>query len=283
MRRSDRRAPLPILSVLSVLVVNAVAAAVSVPAGAQTLELRKAGEKTGALTLEELKSKLSSKKLEFYSPFSKKVKRYEGFALRDVLNLAYGEAWTKPEWSDAAFVALDGYQAVGPLDKLNEEGAFLAYRDLDRDRGWEPVGARGADPGPFFLVWTKEGQGTEQGYPWPWQIAAVDLVRFSARYPELLPRGAKDGSPAARGFATFKARCFRCHSLNQQGGKIGPELNVPKSVTEYRSKKMVQEFIARPSEYRVTYMPDHRDLSQRDLDDLYEYLKLKSRQKVSSW
>jgi hypothetical protein len=271
------------LSFRSLCLCVSLAVAVAVPAAGQTLELRKAGEKSGVLTLDELKSKLSSKKLEFYSPFSKKVKRYEGFALRDVLHLAYGDAWTKPEWSDMSFVALDGYQAVGPLEKLNEEGAFLAFRDLDRERGWEPVGSRGADPGPFFLVWTKESQGTEQGYPWPWQIAALDLVRFAARYPELLPRGAKDGSPAARGFALFKARCFRCHALNQQGGKIGPELNVPKSVTEYRSKKMVQEFIARPSEYRVTYMPDHRDLSPRDLDDLYEYLKLKSRQKVSSW
>lgn len=247
------------------------------------LEVRKAGVKEKTLALEVMKDELSSKRLEFYSPFSKKVKRYEGFALRDVLDLAYGEAWTKPEWSDAAFVALDGYQAVGPLDKLNEDGAFLAFRDLDREKGWEPVGARGADPGPFFLVWTREGQDTEHGYPWPWQVAALDLVRFATRYPEVLPAGAKDGSPAARGFALFKARCFRCHSVNQQGGKIGPELNVPKSVTEYRSKRMVQEFIARPSDYRVTYMPDHRDLSQRELDDLYEYLRLKSRQKVSSW
>lgn len=281
MKGNDRRSPLPLLSVLGVFVVNAFA----VPANAAetALEVRKAGVKERSVALEELKAKVASRKIEFHSPFSKKTKRYEAFPLRALLGFLYGEEWTRPEWSDLAFTAVDGYQAVGPLEKLNEEGAFLAFRDLDRDKGWEPVGARGADPGPFFLVWTKEGQGTEQGYPWPWQVVAMDLVRFAARYPETLPRGAKDGSPAARGFALFKARCFRCHAVNQQGGRIGPELNVPKSVTEYRSKRMVQEFIARPSDYRVTYMPDHRDLTQRQLDDLYEYLRLKSRQKVSSW
>lgn len=260
-------------------------AALALPASAAdvTLELRKAGVKERSVTLAELKSALRSQKLEFYSPFSKKVKHYEAWPLRDVLNYAYGAEWTKPEWSDGIFVAVDGYQAVGTLEKLNEEGGYLAFRDLDKDRGWEGVGTHNADPGPFFVVWTKEGQDTDHQYPWPWQVAALDLVRFTTRYPEVLPRGAKESSPAGRGFALFKGRCFRCHSVNQQGGKIGPELNVPKSVTEYRTKKMVQEFIKRPSEYRVTYMPDHRDLSQRDLDDLYEYLKLKSKQKVSAW
>ncbi|MDX6770363.1 MAG: c-type cytochrome [Elusimicrobiota bacterium] len=248
-----------------------------------SLELRRAGVKERSVALSELKAALSSKKLEFYSPFSKKTKRYEGFALKDLLNLAYGDAWTKTEWSDAAFIALDGYQAVGALAKLDEDGAYLAFRDLDRESGWEPVGARDADPGPFFLVWTKDGQTTENAYPWPWQIAALDLVRFETRYPEVLPAGAKEGSAARRGFRLFKDRCFRCHSINGQGGKVGPDLNAPKSVTEYRSKKMVLEFIRNPSDYRVTQMPDHRDLTARDLEDLYAYLKLKSRQKVKSW
>ncbi len=261
----------------------AVALAGAASAAEPTLEVKRAGVREKAFTLSELKSSLSSKKLEFYSPFSKKVKRYEGFALKDVLTLAYGDAWTKTEWSDAAFIALDGYQAVGTLSKLNEDGAFLAFRDLDREKGWEPVGVRNADPGPFFLVWTKDGQTTENAYPWPWQIAALDLVRFETRYPEVLPAGAKEGTAARRGFQLFKDRCFRCHSVNNQGGKVGPELNVPKSVTEYRAKKILLEFIRNPSDYRVTQMPDHRDLTPRDLDDLYEYFKLKSRQKVKSW
>lgn len=248
-----------------------------------SLELRKAGERTGELSLAELRARVGSEKIEFYSPFSKKNKRYEAFPLRGLLQALYGDEWTKPEWSDAVFIAVDGYQAVGPLEKLNEKGGYLAFRDLDRPRGWEPVGAQNADPGPFFVVWTQNGQDPEHEYPWPWQVVALDLVRFSTRYPDTLPKGAKEGSPAARGFTLFKARCFRCHSVNGQGGKVGPELNIPKSVTEYRSKKMVQEFIRRPSDYRVTHMPDHRDLSARDLDDLYEYLRLKSRQKVSSW
>ncbi len=61
--------------------------------------------------------------------------------------------------------------------------------------------------------------------------------------------------------------------IAQQGGKVGPDLNAPQSVTEYRSPEMLKAFIRKPSQFRYTHMPDHADLSDADLDNLLDYLR----------
>jgi cytochrome c2 len=135
------------------------------------------------------------------------------------------------------------------------------------------VGRNQANPGPFYLVWANPAQSTAHGYPWPWQLARVELVRFQDRYPEVYPRSVGSASAVHAGFLTFKERCMRCHAMNQQGGKVGPDLNAPQSVTEYRSPEMLKAFIRRPSQFRYTHMPDHTDLSDADLDNLLDYLR----------
>ena len=59
--------------------------------------------------------------------------------------------------------------------------------------------------------------------------------------------------------------------MNQQGGKVGPDLNAPQSIVSYRSQNMIREFIRNPSRYRYTRMPDHQDLDDRALDELLAY------------
>ena len=61
--------------------------------------------------------------------------------------------------------------------------------------------------------------------------------------------------------------------MNQQGGKVGPDLNAPKSIVAYRSEYMIKEFIKHPSEYRYTQMPDHPDLTEQDLNNLIAYFR----------
>ena len=173
---------------------------------------------------------------------------------------------------------------MGGLAKLGEEGGWLAFRDLDvPSGGWEPVGHKKANPGPFFLVWTGELQSTENAYPWPWQLAAINLIRFEDQYPAVVPAGAPEKGAAWRGFATFKARCLRCHSMNLEGGKIGPDLNAPQSITAYRSKAMLLSFIRQPSKYRHSQMPDHTDLTDGYLEDLYRYFKHQAKRSGKTW
>lgn len=257
---------------------GAFAAAAVVPD--PVLEFKVSGKPASRLPLWELRSKLPGRRIAVTSRFSEGIKNYEAFPIQDVLDMAYGgSSWKSAEFTDVAFIALDGYEAVGPLGRLKEEGGFLAFKDLDRAQGWEPVGHRKADPAPFFLVWTSTRQTTENGYPWPWQVAALNLLRFEDQYPAVLPAGAAKDSPAHRGFLIFRERCIRCHAINREGGKIGPDLNEPQSVASYRSKKMLKEFIRNPSKYRHSQMPDHTDLFAGDLEDLYQYFRHKSREK----
>ena len=244
-------------------------------AGAEpALEFRVADSSAVVVSLATLRGKVKPHRVSFASEFANppgKIKNYEAFTLRDLLDFAYGKRWLSPEYSHIAFTALDGYNAVGALTKAAEEGGFMAFRDLDVPSGWEPVGGHKADPGPFFVLWTGITQTTANQYPWPWQVTAISLIRFEDQYPRPVPRGAQAGSPERRGYALFQGRCVRCHALNGEGGKVGPDLNEPMSVTAYRPKAMVKEFIRNPSKYRHTYMPDHLDLSERDLEDLWRY------------
>lgn len=237
-----------------------------------SLKFLVSGSGVNELTLGELKSRLPVHRIEFYDPQYGKEKRYEAFSLQDVLRLGFGDKMNGAEYTDIAFSALDGYEAVAPLPKLKESGGYVVYSDLDFEN-WEPVGRKSASPGPFYLVWTGDGQSAQNGYPWPWQIASINIMRFEDQYPLVYPKGAQRGSSTYKGYEIFKARCVRCHSMNRQGGKAGPDLNAPRSIITYRSEFMIKEFIKHPSEYRYTQMPDHPDLTDNDIDSVIQYFR----------
>ena len=251
------------------------AASAAASAAEPSLEFRISGSSVIAVPLSTLEKSLTARDVALTSAefWPGREKHYRAFALRDVLDFAFGKKWLSNDYSDISFVALDGYAAVDPLAKVAEDGGFLAFKDLDAPSGWEPVGGHKADPRPFFVVWSGAAQTTANQYPWPWQVAGMNLIRFEDQYPKTVPRGAAADSAERRGYALFKGRCLRCHSVNGEGGKIGPDLNEPMSVTAYRPKRMVKEFIRNPSKYRHTSMPDHRDLTDRDLEDLWRYFR----------
>lgn len=246
-------------------------------AGEASLTFSVSGALAQELSLAELQAQLGGRAVEYHDPFAAKTKHYEAFAIGDVMELAYGERWRDPAYTEVVFKAFDGYQAVAAVVKLQEEGRYLAFRDLDIAE-WEPIGQRKANPGPFYLFWTGPDQTPAHEYPWPWQIASIGILRFEEHYPEVLPASVSHNSPAYRGYLIFKGQCVRCHSMNRQGGKIGPDLNAPRSIVSYRSKQMIKEFIRHPSTFRYTYMPDHLHLTERELEDLYQYFRVKNRE-----
>lgn len=247
-------------------------------AASPQLEFTLGGEVVGSLSLDQMQQRLRSESLELLDPMYGKTKRYEAFRLAEVMDAAYTASWREHTDADVALVASDGYEAVASLNKLQESGGYLVFRDLDYPQ-WEPVGRHQANPGPFYVVWTGPEQTTEHAYPWPWQLAAVRIIRFADRYPAVVPQGADQNSPAYRGFITFKQRCVRCHAMDQQGGAIGPDLNAPRSIVEYRSAMMIKAFIRQPSAFRHSYMPDHTDLSEQQLDQLIAYFQWQWRAK----
>jgi mono/diheme cytochrome c family protein len=245
------------------------------------LSFVQAGGTAKTLSLAQMKARLPMSELDFFDPEYGKQKRYRGFALARVLDLAFGPGWQGHDYTEMIFSALDGYASVSTLEKLNEPGGFIVFEDRDKP-GWEPVGRSQANPGPFYLVWTNPAQSTANEYPWPWQLAKLELVRFKDRYPEVYPRGVGSASSVYSGFLTFKGRCMRCHAMNQQGGKVGPDLNAPQSITEYRSPLMLKAFIRQPSQFRYTHMPDHADLTDADLNNLLDYFRHMANQRKQS-
>lgn len=223
------------------------------------------------LSTAQINAQIDSEIVEIFDPHHGKTKRYRGWKLGRVLQLAFGEALGRDELTDAVMLALDGYASVSTKSKLLDAGGYIVYGDLDTSTGWERIGRHEADPAPFYLVWSKESQSTADGYPWPWQLASISLVTFEQRYPAVVPVDVIKSSPVHVGYEIFKKRCVRCHAINQQGGKIGPDLNYPKNILEYRSASVVRSFIRNPAAFREGRMPAHLDLNAAQLDSLLDY------------
>jgi mono/diheme cytochrome c family protein len=238
-----------------------------------SLEFRIGEQALETLDLAQLRATLTVHDIELFDPHYEKQKRFRAFAMADVMDAGFGDRWRSRDFTEVVFIASDGYRAVGAPEKLSEPGGYLAFADLGAQTGWEAISRTQVDPGPFYLVWLGEKQSTANAYPWPWQVAGISLVDFRAQYPKVYPQGAAADSAAMRGYTIFRDRCVRCHAMNRQGGKVGPDLNAPMSVTEYRSPMMIREFIRHPSRYRYSHMPDHEDLSEQNLDDLIEYFR----------
>jgi mono/diheme cytochrome c family protein len=261
----------------------------ALPARAEKLALvfEKAGTELKRQTADEISQVVPSTTVTFFNPHAGtagKVKSYRCWPIKALMDAMYGPKWGEPPYSEVVLTAADGYASQAKAATLHEDGGCLAFEDLDAGGGrWEPVGRKNADPGPYFLIWTKAGQDPAHEYPWPWQLASINLIRFEDRYPEVLPKGAKEGSPEMRGYAIFRGQCMRCHSINQQGGKIGPDLNAPQSVTSYRTREWIKSYVRQPSKYRYTEMPDHTHLTDADLESIYRYFKLKATQPEKDW
>jgi mono/diheme cytochrome c family protein len=210
-------------------------------------------------------------------------KRYRACPLAAVLAFGFGEPPRALGSADVFIRAWDGYDKPTSADRLAEDGAWLAFGDADlSDEStlrWAPLGPRRIDPGPLYLVWTKPAQRDAATHPWPWQIAEFEVVEFHKKYPHVAPAGVPRTSPAWQGFEIFRGECIACHAINGEGGTVGPDLNVPQSIVEYRPVEQIRAYIRDPSTFRYGSMPAHPELSEADLDGLIAYFDAMKRLK----
>jgi mono/diheme cytochrome c family protein len=210
-------------------------------------------------------------------------KTYLACRLAEVLQLGFGAPPAALAGSNLFLRARDGYVRPAAGELLGEPGGYLAFADAERargdDPGWEPIGRRQADPSPFYLVWTRPEQADPHRYPWPYQLVAIEIAPFEARYPHTAPAGEPAGAAAWRGFAIFRRECTACHAINGEGGAVGPELNLPRSIVEYRPAEQIKAFVRDPQSFRYTSMPANPHLSDGDLDALVAYFRAMSRRK----
>lgn len=242
------------------------------------IEFAVAGKSMKSMTVFEMKQVVTPRSITYFDPHYAKQKTFEAFPIGTLLSKVFGEQLQHPDFTNVVFVALDGYRAISHAEVLQQTGGYLAFRDTEVPE-WEPVGRKQANPGPFYLFWTEREQSTENGYPWPWQVTAINLVRFQDEYPKVFPQGVAKNSSVYHGFEIFRQQCFRCHAMSNQGGKIGPDLNAPQNILSYRPIGMVKAMIKEPSKFRHTYMPDHPHLTENDLDSLIDFFLFKSRER----
>lgn len=211
-------------------------------------------------------------------PYYGRRKRFRACPLATVLRLGFGSLdGIASDDTDVFFRARDGYVKPAPLGHVREPGGHLAFADADRmhgdDPGFEPIDRRQVDPAPYYVVWEQSDVHDPNHYPWPYQLVAIELASFASRYPHTAPKGLPADAPAWAGFAIFRRECIACHAINGEGGTIGPELNLPQSIVEYRPAEQLKAFIRKPETFRYTSMPAHEHLTPADLDAVIAYFR----------
>ena len=250
----------------------AMSASAATPAA---LKFKRPGAAPVTLTLAEMAQKCGIQTIQLDDPYYGVRKSYRACPLAAVLALGFGKPITDFAGQTVFFRALDGYAKPAPASLLAEPGGFVAFADLDHaqgdDPGWQPIDRKQVDPGPFYVVWAGAGQHDATRYPWPYQLSEIEIAPIETLYPHIEPTGLPAGSPARSGYATFTSQCIACHAINREGGTVGPELNVPQSIVEYRPAEQIKAYVRNPLGFRYTSMPPHPTLTDADLDALVAY------------
>jgi mono/diheme cytochrome c family protein len=223
------------------------------------------------LTKQELEATVAAELVVGWDPYYQHQKRFRALPLHKVLALGFPQSDLRSD--DLVLRASDGYSVPMRAAQLLDPAAYLAIADLDRPE-WEPIGPQAASPAPFYLIWKGEGRSDLTSYPRPWGLVTVERARFEALYPHTAPPAAERTPSIDQGYAIFRRECIRCHAINREGGRVGPELNVPQSIVEYRPLAQLRDYIRNPLRFRYGSMPAHPDLTDGDLDGLIDYFQL---------
>ncbi len=255
-------------ALLVLLLAGACRRSVEVPPGPEpVLTFSRDGAEVSKLGRAQLEALVPAETVAAFDPYYGRPKRWQAIPLAPLLSRVYrDDGLARFEF---VLRASDGYTVPFEGARLLEPGGYLAVADADGP--WEPIGPRKSDPAPFYVIWSGPEQQSLETHPRPWSLAAVAIEPFERVFPKVLPPSTADAQ-VARGFALWRAHCFRCHAINQQGGKVGPEFNVPRNITEYRDAAFLKAWIRDPQSYRPSVMPAFAFLPEEDLDALLAYL-----------
>jgi mono/diheme cytochrome c family protein len=238
-------------------------------ASAQTLEIVGV-QKRVSINLRELKKKLPKQTITFDDPVYRRKMTYDAFPLRDLLQLAGASPEDKAD--ELVFTASDGYSPNMKFSRLKNLKGYLAFQEHGKSGQFTGInqGKSKISPGPFYVVWEGDAQSE---IPWPYQLVKIEVVDWAKKYPLVIPPNAAAESTTMKGFALFKAECIRCHSINLQGGDLGPELNAPQNVTEYWKPEVLRAFIHDAPSFRYkSKMPSFSHLKPEQIEQLISYL-----------
>lgn len=228
-----------------------------------------------------LRSAVPVRAVRVIDPYEAGEVEFDAFAFDAVLDAIYRRGWRDEE--ELLFRCRDGYQPTIPVERVIEHRAWLAFARRDRAdftiRKRESGSVKQIELAPFYLVWENLDDATlrtEGDYGWPYQLVAVELIRARDHFPKMAPP--LSAPPAVQaGFAAFRAHCSRCHTLNGEGGAIGPELNGPIPTARSRDAIWLRRWIDDPSRVLPTArMPRINPAlpeRERAIDEIIRYLQ----------
>ena len=263
---------------LAVTIAPRIAAAADASGSAETtLRFVRPGAPDRVVDLATLTASCGVRTVTIDDPYYERRKQFRVCPLAAALTLGFPDLTTLAPAAEVLLRARDGYVKPTTVARLREPGGWLAFADAalapSGPPAWEPIDRRQVDPGPFYVVWSEPEQRDVHTHPWPYQLVTVELARAADAFPHTLPAGTPEDSPARRGFTIFRRECLACHAINGEGGTIGPDLNVPRSIVEYRPVEQIKAYIRDPRTFRYTSMPAHPHLSEDDLAALIAYFE----------
>jgi cytochrome c2 len=212
-------------------------------------------------------------------PVYHKTKKFNALPLKELLEQYSSLKKLIPADIKVVFECEDGYKPEMPLEKLLSAKAFLAVSDVNAPKGrdWEQIFKDGHEmkAAPFYIIY--EGVSSDDlDFKWPYNLVKIHFAPLHENDAALKP---KDESAIA-GYELFKKRCQTCHAINKIGGKMGPELNYPKSITEYWKNDDLKAFIQNPASYRNDVKMPTLGIKPEEATEIVKYLSYMSEHKL---
>jgi len=212
-----------------------------------------------------------------FDPVFKRVKKYEAIPLKPYLEKLITASNLDTANTEIIFLCKDGYNPGMALSKVMQNEPYLAIRDLDAPEGKNWMDTLQGKWPPFYLIWTNHSKG-DKGYTWPYGLKYLQFKTSDGAYKAAFPL---DESKIA-GFELYKEKCIKCHSMNMVGGVMGPEMNVPKNITEYWKMEDIKAFVKNPYAYRYnSKMPPVVGLKEMELELIIDYIAYMKEQKIA--
>lgn len=212
-------------------------------------------------------------------PVYHKEKKYKAVSASLLIQNEIDLTKIDPKNTKIVFECVDGYKPEMPLELFLNANPYLAFEDVDAPKGtkWEPIIKDGNEMNaePFYIVYPSVSE-KDSRYKWPYNLVKIYLEPLNKSTLELFPLKNKK---LQSGYTLFKNQCLTCHSINGIGGTMGPELNYPKSVTEYWKENELVDYIVNPASFRNKVKMPTLGLTKQQSQQIVDYLKYMSENK----
>jgi cytochrome c2 len=214
-------------------------------------------------------------------PVYHKTKKYQAINALSLLKSIIDLTKIDSKNTKIVFECIDGYKPEMPLELFLKAKPYLAFKDVDAPKGskWEKIVKDGNEMNaePFYLVYESTSE-KDNRYKWPYNLIRIHLEPLNESTKELFPM---DNKTLESGYTLFQKQCITCHSINGIGGTLGPELNYPKSVTEYWIENELVDYIVNPASFRHKVKMPTLGITKQQSQEIVDYLKYMSERKKS--